>query len=174
MATAKRSKPTPEGGIKSLDDARVALADLAAAKRELDFIQATLNESIDLAKAEAARAAAPHRETISRLESELAVFATLNKAELFKDRKSQELEHGSFGFRLSSKVATLAKITWEQVLGKLREMKMTEAIRVKEEPDKEVLRTWPPERLALVGCRLTESDTFWVETKEEELNKDAA
>lgn len=48
-------------------------------------------------------------------------------------------------------------------------MAFKEAIRVKEEPDREVMSQWPDERLELVGCQRKEKDTFWLEIDEEKL-----
>ena len=45
-------------------------------------------------------------------------------------------------------------MTWERVLGVLKERGMTNCIRIKEEVDKEVLRTLGPHTLADVGCKL--------------------
>ncbi|MBF0261068.1 MAG: host-nuclease inhibitor Gam family protein, partial [Magnetococcales bacterium] len=61
--------------------------------------------------------------------------------------------------------------TWAMVLGKLKELAFYEAIRVKEECNKEVLHEWPDERLAAVCARRVEKDVFWYELKKEELKK---
>ena len=63
----------------------------------------------------------------------------------------------------------MRKTTWEQVLGLIRDARMPECIRTKQEVDKEALRQLPPERLAAVGCRLEQSDLFFYELNETEL-----
>lgn len=51
-------------------------------------------------------------------------------------------------------------MTWERVLGVLKERGMTNCIRIKEEVDKEALRTLGPNTLADVGCKLVQEDGF--------------
>ena len=55
------------------------------------------------------------------------------------------------------------------MLGKLEELQFAEAIRVKREPDKDVLAKWTPERLELVGVAVVGKDTFWYELNQEKL-----
>lgn len=61
------------------------------------------------------------------------------------------------------------KMTWERVLGVLKERGMTNCIRIREEVDKEALRTLGPNTLADVGCKLTQEDAFFYERNEAEL-----
>ena len=60
-------------------------------------------------------------------------------------------------------------MTWERVLGVLKERGMTNCIRIKEEVDKESLRTLGPNTLADVGCKLVQEDGFFYELNETEL-----
>jgi len=60
-------------------------------------------------------------------------------------------------------------MTWERVLGVLKERGMTNCIRIKEEVDKEALRTLGPNTLADVGCKLVQEDGFFYELNETEL-----
>ena len=57
----------------------------------------------------------------------------------------------------------------ERVLGVLKERGMTNCIRIKEEVDKEALRTLGPNTLADVGCKLVQEDGFFYELNETEL-----
>ena len=51
------------------------------------------------------------------------------------------------------------------VLGKLEELGFEKGIRINKTVNKDVLRTWPDERLELVGARRVEKDDFWYELK---------
>ena len=161
-----RSKPDKIYPVKTLADANHALAEIGDLKRQITLIETGMNEMIDQAKADADMAAAPLQVRIAEIEAGLAAFADYNKSALFKERRSQELDHGSIGYRKSSQIKPKSKITWAMVLGKLKEMKFCTAIRTKEEANKEELATWPAERLDLVGAKRVEKDQFWYEVNE--------
>jgi phage host-nuclease inhibitor protein Gam len=55
------------------------------------------------------------------------------------------------------------------VLGLLKEMKFPDAIRKKEEVNKDELATWPAERLDLVGARRVPQDVFWYEVNSDRI-----
>lgn len=111
----------------------------------------------------------PLKKDIEAREQALMQFALARREELFKGRKSRELTFGTIGFRVSSSLRTIKKMTWERVLGVLRERGMTNCIRIKEEVDKEALRTLGPNTLADVGCKLVQEDGFFYELNETEL-----
>ena len=96
-------------------------------------------------------------------------FGESRKAELFMKKRSRDLTFGVIGFRASSAVKPMKRMTWEQVLGFVRDAGMIECIRTKQEVDKEALRQLPPEKLAAVGCRLEQTDGFFYELNETEL-----
>lgn len=133
-----------------------------------------MNEEIDRAKASARATAEPLEARRKELAIALEAYATHNKAALFAKRKSLDLGFGVIGFRLSHKLKTLAKHTWGQVLEALKGYGFSEAIRVKEEVDKDVMRDWPAERLATVGVTRETSDEFYIEIKQEEVASKAA
>jgi len=56
------------------------------------------------------------------------------------------------------------------VLGKLKQLGYTNAVRTKQTVDKDELATWPDERLQTIDVTRIEKDTFWYETKEEEID----
>ena len=126
-------------------------------------------EEADATLAEIAARCEPLKKDIVAREQALVQFALARREELFKNRKSRELTFGTIGFRVSSSLRTIKKMTWERVLGVLKERGMTNCIRIKEEVDKEALRTLGPNTLADVGCKLTQEDAFFYELNEAEL-----
>lgn len=158
--------------IRDLDHANQALAEMAEIKRSIELIEAKMNADIDQIKAEAESLTVPLRGRLEAFASGLANYAQHNKASLFDAKKTVELMFGWMGFRRSMELSPAPKSTWAMVLGKLKELSFYEAIRVKEECNKEVLREWPDERLAAVGARRVEKDVFWYELKKEELKKE--
>ncbi|MEW6263363.1 MAG: host-nuclease inhibitor Gam family protein [Thermodesulfobacteriota bacterium] len=169
-----RRKPEPPVLVSSLTQADAVLAEIADLDRQVRSLEDAKNSELDRIKAAAARQAAPMLERRASLELALAAWATLNRTELFPEAKTLDLMFGRLGFRKSTKIEPCAKVTWAMILGRLKELCFPEAIRVKEDVNREELHAWPAEKLALVGARRVEKDDFWYETKTEELPQEAA
>lgn len=159
-----RSKPqAPAVVINNLEQADDLLREMAVCSRAIESIRSTMNQAIDDAKAQAKEQAATHAARLKELEESLAAYATYQKAELFKARKSVTRVFGTFGFRKSTEIKPLAKQTWGSIMEQLKSLGLTHAIRTKEEVNKETLQEWPDERLEKVGARRVSEDRFWVE-----------
>jgi len=166
---APRTKPQPLI-IGTLDQADQALRQLAEIAREQAAIESGLNEGIDSLKASAKLQMEPLVASRKRLEDALGVFGTMQKGELFTDRKrSLELAFGVIGFRRATSLRLLAKKTWGSVLERLDALGFTSAIRTKREVDKPAMADWSDEQLETVGVRREQVDEFFVELKQEEL-----
>lgn len=166
-----RIKPDPHV-VEDTKQAEGALAEIAALDRKLEAISGTMQESIDAAKAKAIQEATPLKARRKELADAVAVFAKLNRTALFVGVKSVDLGFGIIGFRASSKIVQVNGVTAEMTLEKLHQYNFLDAIRVKEEVNKEAALNWPSERLELVGLRKQESDTFFIEIKKEPLPKE--
>ena len=103
------------------------------------------------------------------MEAGLIAYSQFNKLELFRVKRSVELDYGRIGFRKSTELKPKSKITWEMVLQRLKDLAFIEAVRTKESVDKEELQKWPDERLDMVGVRRITKDQFWYETDEEKI-----
>ena len=169
----KRTKPQ---ALVIADQAQAegVLAELAGIDRRLELAKAAMNETIDQAKAAARAEAEPLEARRKELAAALEAFATHHKAALFAKRKSLDLGFGVIGFRLATRLKTSARTTWGQVLEALKSYKFTEAIRIKEEVDKDAMKDWPDARLATVGVARETSDEFYIEIKQEEVGREAA
>jgi phage host-nuclease inhibitor protein Gam len=163
-----RIKPNPEV-IENRSQAEGALAEMAALDRKIGAIETEMQEAIDLAKKKAAQAAAPMLARRKDLADALAVFAKLNRQSLFGKLKSADLGFGVIGFRISTRLVQLKGVTVAMTLEKLKQFGFTEAVRTKEEPDKDVMSGWPDERLETVGMKRQQSDTFFIEIKKDEV-----
>lgn len=164
MTTRKRVA-TPQQ-IKNLDEVNLALAEIGNLQLKLEAIDGKASEKIGKIKEAAAKEGEAARERITALDSALALYAEYNKTELFKERKTLALSYGNIGFRLSTKVST--KKTTLELLKKLFPGK---GVRIKEELDKEELKTWEDPDLAQVDAAKVEQDTFFYEVNREEINK---
>lgn len=167
-----RIKPNPEV-IENRAQAEGALAEMAALDRKLCGIENEMQDAIDTAKKQAAQVAAPLNVRRKALADALAVYAKLNRQDLFGKLKSVDLGFGVLGFRLSTKLVQLKGVTVEMTLEKLRQYGFVDAIRTKEEPNKEAMLGWPDERLETVGLKRQQTDAFFIEIKKEDVPQGA-
>lgn len=164
-----RSKPNPHI-VESREQAEGTMAEIAALDRKLAALTVTMNKELDAAKEKAAQAAAPLAARRKELESGLAVFAVLNRKELFPDgAKSLDLGFGVVGFRASTKIVQQNNISADMTLERLRKFKFMEGIRIKEEINKDAMTAWTDEKLETVGLRRQKSDGFFLEVKKDPL-----
>lgn len=155
--------------VADLRQAEGTLAEIAALDRKLGAIEGDLNATIDTARERAKAESEPLLKRRKELCDAMGTFATLNRAELFKERKSLDLGFGTIGFRRSSQIVQINKINKFMTLEKLHEFGFTEGIRTKQEVNKEALENWPEERLQLVGLRRQIRDVFFIEINIEEI-----
>lgn len=164
-----KTKPKNFYPIKDLAAANAALAEIASLKRSTADIETNMNDEIDKIKIGSEAKAAPLQTRLMALENGLLAYAEFNKDELFKNKRSKELDFGSLGYRKSREVKPKPKHTWKMILGTLKEMKFKAAIRTKESINKDELHQWPDERLELIGARRVKKDTFWYEIDEQKI-----
>ncbi|GAB0056741.1 hypothetical protein SIID45300_01052 [Candidatus Magnetaquicoccaceae bacterium FCR-1] len=161
-----RSKPEIQW-VRDLDHANQILGEIAGIKRSIKDAEIALNAEIDAAKTRTEALVGPLKKRLAEMESGVAFFATHNKDALFRGKRSLELLFGVLGFRRSTELKP--KKSWANVLEKLNQLAFKNAIRVKQEPDKEVLSQWSDEALVLVDVARVEKDLFYYETKQEEV-----
>lgn len=166
MTKAKRIKTTAPV-IGDLPGADKALRELAELERSTGAINLRLNDEIDRLKERAKADIAPMEARKKELVQALAAWLSMCRQEVLRDKKSLELTFGTVGFRQSTSIRQRAGVSQETTLERLKEMALIEGIRTREEIDKDALRGWPAERLALVGLVRREEDRFFVEIKEE-------
>ena len=170
MAKEKRSKPQVETQkITSLSEANAVLHKIADLKANVRIGQAEADIAVNEIKEKLAESTRPMLEEIEGLEKSLAIYSEYNKAELFSDKKTIELSFGLFGYRQSTSVS-IKKTTLELC----QKHGFDDAITIKPVVNKDVMRTWSMERLALVDATLVVEDKFWIETKENDLEGSAA
>lgn len=170
MAKEKRSKPVVETRkITSLSEADSMLHEMADLKAKIRKVQADADIAVNAIKESMMDTVRPMLEQIEAMEKSLAVYSEYNRTELFNDKKTIELQFGLFGYRQSTSVS-VKKTTLEL----LQKHGFDEAISIKPTVNKEIMRSWSIERLALVDATLVVEDKFWIETKENGLEGSAA
>lgn len=174
---SKRVKPIlAVPTISNLEEADSLLGEIAARKRRIDQINLNFKAQVDAMKKTAAAQCEPILQEIDVMEQTLVRFGEARKSELFGKKKSIGLNFGVIGFRSSTALKTMRKTTWEQVLGLLKtssDEELSACVRIKQEVDKDALRQLSSEKLALAGCRLEQTDAFYYEISEPELNEKA-
>lgn len=157
--------------IETIEQADNALKELCELSRELDLINIDTQEKVDAVKAQAQAQAMPVNQRIEVLGAALNAFCVANKKELFAKNKSKQVTFGMLGFRLSTKLKTQSKVKWDQVLGRLQDMNLSDYIRTKQEVDKEKLKTASDTVIKEAGCQLVQEDVFFYELDKENFNK---
>ena len=146
-----------------------ALADMAALDRKLSAIENEMQEAVDSAKSKASQLAGPLQARRKELADAVAVFARLNRQELFAKSKSLDMGFGVIGFRASTRIVQMRGVTVEMTLEKLHQYNLSDGIRTKEEINKDAALGWPDERLELVGLKRQQADTFFIEISREDV-----
>jgi phage host-nuclease inhibitor protein Gam len=155
------------GKIENLDEANMVLKEIGILEKELEGIDAEAHKLIAEIKEDAAKKGQALRKRVVDNSDRLSAYASYNKDELFKDRKSVQLSFGSFGYRKSTSIS-VKKTTLEL----LRKLKLTKYIRVKEEVDKETMSDLDDDTLAQVDSVRKVKDDFFCEADKEEINKE--
>lgn len=170
---SKRSKPqaTVVGDARQ---AEAVMVELTGLTRDMERIRLDAEETIEQVRQNARAEVEPLLDRRKELENALATYATLNKGELFGRRKSIDTPFGTYGFRKSTKLQTKPQIKLADVLERLRELNITEAIKVKRSVDKKTIREWPDSRLDSIGMRRVSRDEFFIEPARDENLEGAA
>ncbi|HJA77400.1 MAG TPA: host-nuclease inhibitor Gam family protein [Candidatus Desulfovibrio gallistercoris] len=150
-----------------------ALAEMAAIDRKLSAIENEMREAIDAAKSKAGQLAGPLQARRKELADAVAIFAKLNRQELFSKSKSLDMGFGVIGFRASTRIVQLRGVTAEMTLERLHQYNLADGIRVKEEINKDAALGWPDERLELVGLKRQQTDTFFIEIARDDVPDNA-
>ncbi|MBN2685085.1 MAG: host-nuclease inhibitor Gam family protein [Pontiellaceae bacterium] len=162
----KRVKST---GLKTRNEFEAALDDVAAMTVEQRKLEAERDERIQ---------AVQEQFNDDILDIALKVKAKLALAEKYakahrnevlnEKKKSGETPLALFGFRTGNPSLVLLnkKWNWDEVTETLQETGLGKFVVTKRTPDKDAMKAkLSDEELAAVGCRIKQSESFWVEPK---------
>lgn len=158
-------KRMEEPSLKSWEEVDNTLKQIREAELAMGQIAADMEKCILDLKQRAEEQAAPLKDQIKKMELQVKEFATLNRDEL--RGKSREMAFGTVGFRMSTKLVLPKAV--EKVIRQLKKSGMGDCVTVKESVNKEILKTYDENSILMVGASLKKEDTFWYETKQEEL-----
>lgn len=158
-------KRMEEPSLKSWEEVDSTLKRIREAEIEMGRITADMEKYILDIKQKAEEQASPYKDEVKKLELQVKEFVSLNKDEL--KGKSREMTFGTVGFRMSTKLV-LPKAA-DKFIKQLRKLGMGDCITIKESVNKDILKTYDEKTILMVGASLKKEDTFWYETKQEEL-----
>lgn len=156
--------------LQSWNDVDTTLAEIAKADRELMLIESAANEKIEEIRTAIKDASQPVLKRKAGLEAQIKDYCEANRAE-FTKVKTKALVFGEVGFRLSTKIM-IKNIA--STLQALKDLSLQKCIRIKEEPDKETMKTLTDETLAEVGAARKTENTFGYTLNLERINGEVA
>jgi phage host-nuclease inhibitor protein Gam len=157
-----------ESGLKSWEEADLALLEIGRLDREIEAYEAELQRSIEAAKDRTVRFVRPLLDRKSALEWQLQAFCEARKGE-FKG-KSRVLNFGRVSFHLGSRIVIRGVAACVEAL---KSLGLAAYVRVKEAPDKDKMKDLDDATLAQVGAKRVTEDVFGYEVDRERV-KDAA
>lgn len=169
MATKRTKKQVITGVTQKA--AEGAFSDFAKADARISKINAEMDVQITKIRDKYAEELSYLEEDKARAFDILQVYATENRDDLFRKKKSIETVHGTFGFRTGTpSLKTLKGFTWPAVANLLEKL-APNYIRKKIEADKEKLiadRDKIGDAMSEYGIKVVQDETFYVERKTEE------
>lgn len=160
----KRDMGVKVNDLQQAEGAMAEYARLAVKLKGLEVAEADENLAIKT-KFEAERA--PVEARMDALKAALKQFSVINRTAVFGDKQSRELTFGRLEFRRSTKTVQMSGVKAEETLEKVERLGFMEAVNVRKTLRIEAMETWTDERLALVGRRRVQSETFSVVPHEE-------
>ncbi|MDD3276975.1 MAG: host-nuclease inhibitor Gam family protein [Kiritimatiellales bacterium] len=159
-------------GFETRSEFDSALDDVAAMSVSLRKMEADRDEELQAVQEAYNDDILDVKEKIKGLLAQAEKYALSHRAELLPvGKKSGETSLALFGFRTGNPTLALLnkKWTWEEVINALKSMSLSEFIVTKQAADKDALKAkLTDSELAAVGCRVAQSESFWVEPKLEE------
>lgn len=155
--------------LNSWEEVDTCLQEIGRIDRELHLLEAMQNEMIDKVKFETKESAEPLQNKKTGLELAIKDYCEANRAE-FAKVKTKQLTFGTVGFRLTTRI-TIKKVA--ETLQALKDLVLTQCIRIKEEPDKEAMKNLSDETLAEVGAARRTENVFGYEINQEKIREAA-
>lgn len=166
-----KTKTIQKSSLTSFKDVDNSLKLIGLNKSFVSKREAELNKKVIDLQARYDEETREAREIIMAHEKDIELFCNERRDE-FIDSKTITLNFGIVSWRLSvPKLSCLRGFTMETSLAILKKLKLTRFIRLKEEIDKDALKSefTDSKDLAKFGLQLTQSEQFYYEVFEKEL-----
>ena len=168
IKTAAADYPVPQ----NKDQVVEAIAEIGRRQRERDRIQSEMNDELAEIKQSHEEKAAPHASAISALTKGVHIWCEANRDDLTKNGKVKyaELATGKINWRAKPPKVSLKKV--EEVITRLKELKLKQFIRSKEEVDKEAILKNPEKVEGVKGITVkSDGEDFVITPFETELEE---
>lgn len=166
---SKRIKST---GFETRSEFDAAMNDIASMTVELRKLEAERDEKVQAVQEQFNDDIGDIKQKISGLAAQGEKYALAHRTDLLPGKKkSGETSLAFFGFRTGQPtlVTLNRKWTWATVIAALKAQGLGRFIVTKETPDKDAMKAHlNDEQMAAVGCRVKQTEAFWVEPKLEE------
>jgi phage host-nuclease inhibitor protein Gam len=163
------TKRVKSSGFETRGEFDQALDDVASMSVDLRKLEADRDAELQAIQEAYNNDCLDVKKKIKGLVAQAEKYALSHRAELFPPgKKSGETSLALFGFRSGNPTLALLnkKWSWEEVINALKSMSLTEFIVTKEAADKDAMKARLNDaELAAVGCRVDQSESFWVEPK---------
>lgn len=142
-----------------------ALRDIRECQHALTELGVDRDRRIDAVKDEYSKMALPLQNRIKKLEGDVKAYADAHRAEM--TGKSQTLNFGTVGYRISSKLVLPAAKAAEAIAA-LKALGRKEFVKTTETLDRAALSRQPAEFLEQIGAYIRQSDEFYYDVSGEE------
>lgn len=148
-----------ESEYKTWEEVDNALKELGELEIQREKLEGEQTLKINQIKDEILKKAAGLDEKINKIKKEIERFAEQNRAD-FSHKRSKTLNFGKIFFRYTESISTRCVAT---AINSLKALNLDAFIRVKEELDKEQLKTLDGKTLARCGITLKQVDKITIE-----------
>lgn len=167
--------------IENFEDVEKSILELSKHESFIAKEEARMNEKIQKIKDEFEEKTKESRAAKNLVEGEIQAFCTLNKKE-FEKTRTKKLIHGLIGFRFNPpKVLQLnRKYSVQTSIELIKKIFKSKYIRSKEEINKDEIligydkKELDDQKLAAIGLKIDQSETFFIKIDWESLESEAA
>lgn len=161
---------TRSTGLATLAEFEQCLNAIADLTTQRDKAQVKLDKAILSAREQYGQAVETINNLIAAKLAQAEQYAVRNREILLTNGiKSAETGKARWGWRLGNPTLVLLsrKFTWRTVCARLQDLGMTSYLKIAEpKPDKDKIKSeLDDDRLASLGLRIEQSESFWVEAK---------
>jgi len=162
-----RQKVVVAKRLANWQEADEALLKIARLERQIEGLEAAMQDDIEAVKREAVKMVKPLQEEKNLLALALELFCEARKEE-FGERKSRELNYGRVGWRQSTRIL-IRRV--KDCVESLKSLGLGKCLRVSENPNKEAMKQLEDGVLAQVGASRKVEDVFGYELNQERLRE---
>lgn len=169
-AKATKIKAEAVNAPSTRAQAEASIKTIGEHQQQIKRIEADLNDQINALKAQAQEQITPLNERIQAEFQGLHVYAEANRADLLKGRgKTVKLGAGDIGWRTNPPKCTIRNT--EAVVAALERQGLTDAVRIKKEPNKDFILNDPARFKDIKGITIKRIEEFFVKPHETELER---